>query len=82
MYMYNVFKIYMYYKKNTGGLWPRPGPMRFKECFRPSIDFIEFTFDTTYGFHEMISYMIDISLSYYVLFIICDVNLNSSSTRW
>ena len=54
--------------------------MRFKECFRPLMDFIELIFDTTDDFHEMFSYMIDISLSYYVLFIICDVNLNSSST--
>ena len=33
-YMYYVFKsIY------TGGLWPRPGPMRFKECFRLPMSF-------------------------------------------
>ena len=81
MYMYNVLKIYMYYKKNIGGLWPRPDPMRIRECFWLPIDFIDFIFETINDFHEMISYMIDISLSCYVLFIICDVNLNSSSTR-
>ena len=52
-----------------------------RDSFRPPIDFTEFTFHTTDDFHEMISYMIGISFSYYVLFIICDVNVNSSSTR-
>ena len=63
--------------------WPLTSswPDEVKECFRLPKDFIKLTFDTTNDFHELISYMIDFSLSYYVLFIICDVNLNSSSTR-
>ena len=27
------FKIYMYYKRNTSGLWICPGPMMFRELF-------------------------------------------------
>ena len=47
------------------------------------MDFIKLTFDTTDDFHKSISYMIGFLflLSYYDLFISCDVNLNSSSTR-
>ena len=36
--MYYVLKS-MYYKRNTGGFWLRPGPMRFRECFRPPMSF-------------------------------------------
>ena len=42
MYMYNVFIIYIYIyevQKNTSGLWPRLGPMRFRECFWPPTSF-------------------------------------------
>ena len=35
------FKIYMYYKRNTGGLWLRPSPTMFRESFRPPISFKE-----------------------------------------
>ena len=42
-YMYYAFKIYIYIYmvyKNTGGLWPRPDPMRFREWFWPPTNFI------------------------------------------
>ena len=47
------------------------------------MEFIKLTFNTTDDFHKSISYMIGFLflLSYYDLFISCDVNLNSSSTR-
>ena len=47
------------------------------------MDFIKLTFDTTDDFHKLISYMTGFLflLSYDDLFILCDVNLNSSSTR-
>ena len=57
--------------------------MRFRACFRPPMDFIKLIFDTTDDFHKLISYMTGFLflLSYDDLFILCDVNLNSSSTR-
>ena len=71
MYMYKVFQNIYVVQKNTGGFWPRPGPMRFRACFRPPIDFIKLTFDTTDDFLKMFSYMIDFSLRHYELLIIC-----------
>ena len=35
------FKIYTYYKQNTGGLWIRLGPMMFREGFRSPMSFKE-----------------------------------------
>ena len=35
------FKIYMYYKRNTGGLWFHPGLMMFREGFWPPMSFNE-----------------------------------------
>ena len=47
------------------------------------MDFIKLTFDTTDDFHKSNSYITGFLflLSYDDLFILCDVNLNSSSTR-
>ena len=41
IYMHYVLKSYMYYKRNTGGLWLRPGPTMFKEGFQPPMSFKE-----------------------------------------
>ena len=35
------FQIYMYYKRNTGGLWLRPGSTMFREGFWLSMSFKE-----------------------------------------
>ena len=47
------------------------------------MDFIKLIFDTTDDFHKLISYMTGFLFlfNYDDLFILCDVNLNSSSTR-
>ena len=47
------------------------------------MDFIKFIFDTTDDFHKLISYMTGFLflLSYDDLFILCDVNLKSSSNH-
>ena len=47
------------------------------------MDFIKLIFDTTDDFHKLIPYMTGFLflLSNDDLFILCDVNLNSSSTR-
>ena len=80
IFRFLLYKIYVYVKcfqniyvvqKNTGGLWPRLGLMRFRICFWPPIDFIKLTFDTTDDFLKMFSYMTDFSLSHYELLIIC-----------
>ena len=39
VYVYWFQNLYVV-EKNTGGLWPRPGPMRFRECFQPSTNCI------------------------------------------
>ena len=39
--MYYVFNIYMYYKKNTGGFWLRPGPTLLDKVFRPTRDILK-----------------------------------------
>ena len=35
------FQIYAYYKKNTGGLWPRFDPTMFREGFWPPMMFLK-----------------------------------------
>ena len=39
LYIYYVLKIYIYYKRNTGSLWLRPGPTVFKKGFRLPMSF-------------------------------------------
>ena len=39
IYMYYVFKIYMYYKRNTGGLWLHPGSMMLEKVFDQPMSF-------------------------------------------
>ena len=57
--------------------------MRFRACFRPPMNFIKLTVDATDDFHKSNSYITGFLflLSYDDLFILCDANLNSSSTR-
>ena len=39
LYICITFSKPIYSIKNTGGLWPCPGPIRFRECFRPPMSF-------------------------------------------
>ena len=39
LYICITFSKPIYSIKNTGGLWPCPDPIRFRECFRPSMSF-------------------------------------------
>ena len=39
--MYYVFNIYMYYKKNTGGLWLHIGPALLEKVFRLARDILK-----------------------------------------
>ena len=39
--MYYVFNIYMYYKRNIGGLWLHPGPVLLEKVFRPARDILK-----------------------------------------
>ena len=78
-----MFSIYLYSIKEYWWALTSSCPIRFRACFRPPMDFIKLDIDTTDDFHKLISYMTDFLflLSYDDLFILCDVNLNSSSTR-
>ena len=41
--MYYVFNTYMYYKRNTSGLWLYLGPALFGEGFKPARDVLKET---------------------------------------
>ena len=60
------FQIYMYYKRNTGGLWLRPNPTMFREGFWSPMHFKEKINPQTQHCFTVIRYMMVLCLYAYI----------------
>ena len=66
-YMYYVFNIYMYYKRNTGGLYIRPGSILLEKVFRSACDVLkEIDPQTDFQYMRFINYFLTNSVLFYI----------------